>query len=61
MIRQDGKYTHGSSASGFISPSSYTVTLFENAVRIKATFEDTTNAVNNDACGVMASIRITFE
>lgn len=61
VIRQDGKYTHGSSASGFISPSSYTATLFENAVRIKATFEDTTNAVNNDACGVVASIRITFE
>lgn len=60
VIRQGGKYTHGSSASGFISPSSYTATLFENAVRIKATFEDTTNAVNNDACGVTASIRITF-
>lgn len=61
IIRQGGKYLYGSSSTEWVKPSSYYASVLENAIRIDATFDNTTNVVtNNDACGVEASIRITF-
>lgn len=60
-IRQGGNYTHGSSSSAYAKPSSYSATLYANGiVVIDATMSSITNAVNNDACGIYASITITF-
>lgn len=60
-IRQGGNYTHGSSSSAYAKPSSYSSTLYANGiVVIDATMSSITNAVNNDACGIYASITITF-
>lgn len=61
IIRQGGNYTHGSSASAFAKPNSYTTGLLGNVgIRIKATMSTLTNAVNNDTCGVYWSGTITF-
>lgn len=58
---QHGVYTHGSSASVCVIPSSYTavVHMFQG-VEITATFKDTTNAVNNAPVGIYWSGTITF-
>ena len=55
-------FTHGSSSSAYASPSSYSATLTEDGgmINIIATFSNTTNAVANAPCGIMASINITF-
>lgn len=60
MIRQDGKYLYGSSSTSFATPSSYSATIEEDAahIRIQANMSDTTNVVNNSACGIYASISI---
>ena len=51
-LRQGGKYTHGSTSSSYVKPSSYTVTgKTVNYIRIKADFSKTTNAVNNEVIG----------
>lgn len=61
IIRQGGSYTHGSTASAFKKPDSYNAVLQANCgVVITATFSTTTNATNNDACGVYWSGTITF-
>ena len=60
IIRQGGKYTHGSSASTWVKPSSYSVATSLNCINVVATLPNTTNVVNNDTCGVQASIIITF-
>lgn len=61
IIRQGGKYLYGSSSTTWVKPSSYYARVLENAIRIDATFDNKTNVVsNNDACGVEASIRVTF-
>jgi hypothetical protein len=62
MLRQNGKYTHGSSSSTYASVSSYTVdtTNKGNHVVIFANLSDTTNVTNNDAIGVHWSGRLTL-
>lgn len=59
-LRQDGAYTHGSSSSSLVKPSSYLASAVGNSIGICATFTNTTNAVNNAPIGVAASIKITF-
>ena len=61
-LRQNTKYVHGSSATTFIFPDSYTV-LSENygdGISVKATFSDKTNILNNSSIGVQWSGAITL-
>lgn len=61
-IRQNNKYLYGSAASTFAKPSSYGCTLANggNHIRITAKMANTTNVENNSACGIYASIKVTF-
>lgn len=61
-VRQNNKYLYGSSASTFAKPSSYVCTLANggNHIRITARMANTTNVENNSACGIYASIKVTF-
>lgn len=52
VLRQDGNYTHGSAASTFVKPTSYSVILNSSGFVITAVFDVTTNVVNNDATGI---------
>lgn len=62
QIRQDSNYVFGSTSSAKVSPSSYSAKVVGdgNFVQIEATMANTTNAVNNAACGINAKIKITF-
>ena len=59
-VRQAGKYLFGSSADAFAKPSSYSATSFVGGINVRCVMSNTTNSTNNDACGVCASIKITF-
>ncbi len=60
-LRQDGSYTHGSSASATVTPSSYAAYLVTGVgIRVIATMSSTTNAVNNATIGVAGTLTITF-
>jgi hypothetical protein len=52
VLRQGGNYTHGSGASTFVKPTSYSVVLNNSGFVVTAVFDVTTNVVNNDATGV---------
>lgn len=62
VLRQNNKYTHGSSASVAIKPSSYTaeIALGGGAINVCATMSSVTNAINNSPIGISADIKITF-
>lgn len=61
ILIQNGKYTHGSSGSAYVIPSSYSTGRYMfHGVSITATFSDTTNAVNNSPIGVIWDGTITF-
>lgn len=61
VFRQGDKYTHGSSASTYVVPTSYEVSnIFRCGLYIKAVFSDTTNAINNDTIGIYWNGTITF-
>ena len=60
MIRQNGKYTHGSADGTYVKPKSVEVTVNSFGIRVNATFSKTTNAVNNTPCGIAWSGNITF-
>ena len=61
IIRQGGKYTHGSSASVYVKPSSYSVSIApDGGFYVIVTMSTTTNAINNDACGVRWSGKIVL-
>lgn len=61
-VRQNNKYLYGSTASTFAKPSSYSCTLVNggNHIKITAKMANTTNVENNSACGIYASIKVTF-
>lgn len=61
-VRQNNKYLYGSAASKFAKPSSYSCTLVNggNHIKITAKMANTTNVENNSACGIYASIKVTF-
>lgn len=61
-IRQGGKYTHGSTSSTSVKPSSYE-TIGDtdwNGIQIVANMADATDAQNNDALGIYWNGTITF-
>lgn len=60
MIRQNGKYTHGSADGTYVKPKSVEVTVNNFGIRVNATFSNKTNAVNNAPCGIAWSGNITF-
>lgn len=61
IIRQNNSYTHGSSASAYVTPTKYTAYAYHGVgVRICATFDTTTNAVNNSPCGIMWRGNVVF-
>lgn len=60
MIRQNGKYTHGSADGTYVKPKSVEVTVNSFGIRVNATFSKTTNAVNNAPCGIAWSGNIKF-
>lgn len=61
IVRQNGKYLFGSASGTYKKPSSYTVVGFtNNYIYVRADFSATTNAVNNDACGIDWYGTITF-
>lgn len=62
VLRQGESYTHGSSASTFVVPDSYTATPSAFCgVYIVAHFSDTTNVINNAPIGIYWSGKIEFE
>lgn len=61
-IRQGGKYTHGSTSSTSVKPSSYE-TIGDtdwNGIQIVANMADATDAQNNDSLGIYWNGTITF-
>lgn len=58
ILRQDGKYTHGSyssasEASTYVQPYKYIVdNNFNTGIIVSAMFEDITNVINNDSIGI---------
>lgn len=61
-LRQGGKYTHGSSDSSTVQPTTIEAVLdgSGNFVRISAEFDDITNVINNDGIGIDWGGTITF-
>lgn len=59
-LMQNGKYTHGSSASANAAPSVYTVSIYNTHIGIKVRFSNATNAVNCAPVGVLWNGTITF-
>ena len=60
-LRQNDKYTHGSSADTYVKPASYSAGTSSNSfVLVSATMSDTTNAVNNSPIGIQFNGTITF-
>ena len=60
VFRQGGKYTHGSAASTFVKPTSYSVLLNDSGFVITAVFDVTTDATNNDSTGIYWDGTITL-
>lgn len=61
IFRQGNKYTHGSSATVYITPDSYEVAnYYRCGLYIKAVFSDITNVTNNDAIGIYWNGTITL-
>ena len=60
IIRQNGKYTHGSDSNIYVKPKSVEVTLNNFGLRVNAVFSKTTNAVNNAPCGIVWNGNIKF-
>lgn len=61
IFRQGDNYTHGSTASIYVHPTSYEAAITAyNGVYIKAVFSDITNATNNDTIGIYWHGTITF-
>lgn len=60
-VRQNNKYLYAGSATTLVKPSSYTCVLYSSSnIRAVAKMANTTNVENNSACGVYASIKVTF-
>lgn len=52
VLRQGNSYTHGSAASTFVTPTSYSAVLNPSGIVVTAVFDVTTNSTNNDAIGI---------
>lgn len=60
IMRQGGKFTHGSASGSYVKPTSYSAILNNSGIVITAVFSDTTNAVNNDVISVYWDGNITL-
>ena len=61
VLRQNDTYTHGSAASTYVVPDSYTATVsMWCGVYVTAKFSTTTNATNNSPIGIYWEGTITF-
>lgn len=61
VLRQDNKYTHGSGASTYVVPDSYSASIsMLGGVAIAANFSNTTNVINNNSIGIFWNGTITF-
>ena len=62
QVRQNNKYLYGSSATGWAKPSSYIASVVntKSGIQVIAKMPNATNVINNSACGIYASIKITF-
>ena len=61
ILRQGNKYTHGSAASTYVKPVSYTVATYAKmGFVITASFDVVTDATNNDTIGIYWSGGITL-
>ena len=61
IMRQNGNYTHGSSASTYAKPTGYDVFINPNVgLIVTAYFDVTTNAINNNPVGIYWSGTITL-
>ena len=60
IIRQNGKYTHGSDSNIYVKPKSVEVALNSFGLRVNAVFSNATNAVNNAPCGIVWNGNIKF-
>lgn len=61
IIRQGGKYTHGSSSDTYVAPDSYSALYIRpGGIAVTAVFSTTTNALNNEPCGIAWKGAITL-
>lgn len=60
ILRQDNKYTHGSSDSTRVTPSSVVCRVTTRGLRFECTMASTTNAINNAPIGINAVIGVTL-
>lgn len=61
IIRQGGKYTHGSASDTYVAPSSYQALYIRpGGIAVTAVFSSTTNAINNEPCGIAWKGAITL-
>lgn len=60
IVRQNGNYLYGGSASDTVKPSSYIGIIGTYGVQVKANMTNTTNVINNSLCGIDASLTFTF-
>lgn len=60
-VRQSGKYAYGSSANTNVTPTSQSISVNgEAGVKVIFTMANSTNASNNDACGVTINGTLTL-
>lgn len=61
VLRQNGKYTHGTASGSFKAPASYSAWLLDcNTIQVKAVFNDVTNTTNNDTIAVQWDGTVIF-
>ena len=61
VLRQNNTYTHGSSASAYVTPDSYSADVnMHMGITVVAKFSDVTNVINNNAIGILWNGTITF-
>ena len=64
ILRQGGKYTHGSDGSTtpeatYVKPTTYIIdSNLNSGIIVTAEFEDTTNVINNDSIGIYLDAKI---
>jgi len=61
VLRQNNNYTHGSAASTYVKPTSYSIDAnYNSGFIVTAVFDDTTNVINNNAIGIYWDGTITL-
>lgn len=60
ILRQGNSYTHGSAASTYVKPTSYSTALNPSGIVVTAIFDTTTNSTNNDTIGIFWDGTITL-